>query len=78
MKEELIKMLKELENYGDVDFEDYSIDDEEDKEIHIEFNDFEGFEEDGEEIDRDYEAKFWGSAKEDFAKWYLENKYNKE
>lgn len=30
------------------------------------------------EIDRDYEAKFWGSAKEDFAKWYLENKYNKE
>ena len=28
------------------------------------------------EIDRDYEAKFWGSAKEDFAKWYLENKYN--
>ena len=30
------------------------------------------------EIDRDYEAKFWGSAKEDFAKWYKENKYNKE
>lgn len=30
------------------------------------------------EIDRDYEAKFWGSAKEDFAKWYLENKFNKE
>ena len=30
------------------------------------------------EIDRDYEAKFWGSAKEDFAKWYLENKANKE
>ena len=29
------------------------------------------------EIDRDYEAKFWGSAKEDFAKWYLENKFNK-
>ena len=26
------------------------------------------------EIDRDYEAKFWGSAKEDFAKWYKENK----
>lgn len=26
------------------------------------------------EIDRDYESKFWGSAKEDFAKWYKENK----
>ena len=24
------------------------------------------------EKDRDYEAKFWGSAKEDFAKWYAE------
>ena len=55
MKEELMKMLEELENYGDVDFEDYSIDDEEDKEIHIEFNDFEGFEDNGEEIDRDFE-----------------------
>lgn len=26
------------------------------------------------EIDRDYESKFWGSAKEDFAKWFKENK----
>ena len=26
------------------------------------------------EIDRDYEAKFWGTAKYDFAKWYKENK----
>ena len=24
------------------------------------------------EKDRDYEAKFWGTAKEDFAKWYAE------
>lgn len=24
------------------------------------------------EIDRDYESKFWGNAKEDFAKWYIE------
>lgn len=26
------------------------------------------------EIDHDYESKFWGSAKEDFAKWFKENK----
>jgi len=26
------------------------------------------------EEDRDYESQFWGSAKEDFAKWYKENK----
>ena len=26
------------------------------------------------EIDREYEAKFWGTAKYDFAKWYKENK----
>lgn len=26
------------------------------------------------EIDHDYEAKFWGTAKYDFAKWYKENK----
>ena len=26
------------------------------------------------EIDREYEAKFWGTAKFDFAKWYTENK----
>ena len=55
MKEELIKMLEELENYGDVDFEDCSIDNEEDKEIRIEFNDFEGFDDDWQEINRDYE-----------------------
>ena len=24
------------------------------------------------EIDRDYEAKFWGTAKYDFAEWYKE------
>lgn len=29
------------------------------------------------EIDKEYEAKFWGSAKEDFAKWYKENIFNK-
>ena len=29
------------------------------------------------EIDREKEAKFWGSAKYDFAKWYKENKMNK-
>lgn len=54
MKEELIKMLEELENYGDVSFDDYSIDDEEDKEIKIEFNDFEGFDDDCHEINREY------------------------
>lgn len=26
------------------------------------------------ELDRDYEAKFWGTAKYDFAEWYKENK----
>lgn len=26
------------------------------------------------EKDRDYEAKFWGTAKYDFAEWYLKNK----
>lgn len=26
------------------------------------------------EIDVQYESKFWGTAKEDFAKWYLKNK----
>lgn len=26
------------------------------------------------EIDRDYEAKFWGNAKYDFAEWYKNNK----
>lgn len=29
------------------------------------------------EFDRDYEAKFWGTAKYDFAEWYKENKFNK-
>jgi len=28
-------------------------------------------------IDRDYEGKFWGTAKYDFAEWYKENKLNK-
>jgi len=28
------------------------------------------------EIDREYEAKFWGTAKYDFAKWYKANKMN--
>ncbi len=28
------------------------------------------------EIDREYEAKFWGTAKYDFAKWYTANKMN--
>ena len=27
--------------------------------------------------DRDYEAKFWGTAKYDFAEWYKKNKINK-
>lgn len=27
------------------------------------------------EEDKDYEAKFWGNAKYDFAEWYKENKY---
>lgn len=26
------------------------------------------------EIDRDYESQFWGTAKHDFAKWYIKNK----
>jgi len=29
------------------------------------------------EIDKEYEAKFWGTAKEDFAKWYKENIFDK-
>ncbi len=28
------------------------------------------------ELDREYEAKFWGNAKYDFAKWYKVNKMN--
>lgn len=28
------------------------------------------------ELDREYEAKFWGTAKYDFAKWYKANKMN--
>jgi len=28
------------------------------------------------ELDREYEAKFWGTAKYDFAKWYKTNKMN--
>ena len=26
------------------------------------------------DIDHEYEASFWGTAKDDFAKWYMENK----
>lgn len=26
------------------------------------------------DIDHEYEASFWGAAKDDFAKWYMENK----
>ena len=26
------------------------------------------------DIDHEYEASFWGTAKDDFAKWYIENK----
>lgn len=29
------------------------------------------------EENRDYEAKFWGTAKYDFAEWYKENKFDK-
>ena len=28
------------------------------------------------DIDYEYEASFWGTAKDDFAKWYIENKLN--
>lgn len=49
MKNELLKMLNELEETNDVDFY-------EDKDtLHVNFNDFEGFDEDWEEIFRDYE-----------------------
>lgn len=30
------------------------------------------------EIDHDYEAKFWGTAKYDFAEWFKKNKVGKE
>ena len=30
------------------------------------------------EIDREYEAKFWGTAKYDFANWYQKNKISKK
>lgn len=49
MKKELLEMLNKLEETNDVDF--YEIEDT----LHVNFNDFEGFNEDWEEIDRDYE-----------------------
>ena len=30
------------------------------------------------DIDYEYEASFWGTAKDDFAKWYKENKLDKK
>ena len=49
MKKELLEMLNKLEETNDVDF--YEIE----NTLHINFNDFEGFDEDWKEIDRDYE-----------------------
>ena len=49
MKKELLEMLNKLEETNDVDFY------ESENTLHVDFNDFEGFDEDGEEIDRNYE-----------------------
>lgn len=48
MKEEILKLAKELE-----EVEDVYINETEDT-IHLDFNDFEGFNEDYEEVDREY------------------------
>ena len=48
MKEKLMEMVKELEKVDDVIVNEYN------NEIHLDFNDFDGFDEDWEEIDRDY------------------------
>ena len=48
MKEEILKLAKELEKVEDV-----YINETEDT-IHLDFNDFEGFDEDYEEVDREY------------------------
>jgi len=48
MKEKLMEMVKELEKVDDVIVNEYN------NEIHLDFNDFDGFDEDWEEIDRNY------------------------
>ena len=49
MKEQILEILKKLENSGDVDFYEY------DGILHITLNDFYGFDEDFNEVYRDYE-----------------------
>ena len=45
---ELLKMLEESQNLGDVDYYTYE------NELNIDFNDFEGFDDEWNEIDREY------------------------
>lgn len=45
---ELLKMLEESKNLGDVDYYTYK------NELNIDFNDFDGFDDEWNEIDREY------------------------
>lgn len=45
---ELLKMLEESKNLGDVDYYTYE------NELNIDFNDFDGFDDEWNEIDREY------------------------